>query len=102
MAALTRWGRVGVGVKPLAPPSGCRRLTQNRTPFPVSLSLVSALPSFSSASSKVIDEAMMEHRMSEQRRLHPNDGDFYIMELGHSLFVDAKEKGNLTRLINHR
>lgn len=40
--------------------------------------------------------------MSEQRRLHPNDGDFYIMELGQSLFVDAKEKGNLMRLINHR
>lgn len=44
----------------------------------------------------------MEHRMSEQRRLRPNDGEFYIMELGHSLFVDAKEKGNLMRLINHR
>lgn len=51
---------------------------------------------------QVIDEAMVEHRMSEQRRLRPNDGEFYIMELGQSLFVDAKEKGNLMRLINHR
>ena len=51
---------------------------------------------------QVIDEATVEHRMSEQRRLRPNDGEFYIMELGQSLFVDAKEKGNLMRLINHR
>lgn len=40
--------------------------------------------------------------MAEQRRLRPKDGEFYIMELGQSLFVDAKEKGNLMRLINHR
>ncbi|CAN0463651.1 unnamed protein product [Laminaria digitata] len=45
---------------------------------------------------------MVEHRMAEQRRLKPKDGEFYIMELGQSLFVDAKEKGNLMRLINHR
>ncbi|CAN0404575.1 unnamed protein product [Scytosiphon promiscuus] len=44
---------------------------------------------------------MVEHRMAEQRRLRPKDGEFYIMELGQSLFVDAKEKGNLMRLINH-
>ncbi|CBJ25830.1 conserved unknown protein [Ectocarpus siliculosus] len=50
---------------------------------------------------EVIDEAMVEHRMAEQRRLRPNDGEFYIMELGQSLFIDAKEKGNLMRLINH-
>ncbi|CAM9679213.1 unnamed protein product, partial [Hapterophycus canaliculatus] len=50
---------------------------------------------------EVIDEAMVEHRMAEQRRLRPKDGEFYIMELGQSLFVDAKEKGNLMRLINH-
>lgn len=51
---------------------------------------------------QVIDEKMVEHRMAEQRRLRPKDGEFYIMELGQSLFVDAKEKGNLMRLINHR
>ncbi|CAN0021837.1 unnamed protein product, partial [Choristocarpus tenellus] len=43
----------------------------------------------------------MEYRMQEQRRLHPNDNDVYMMELGAGLFVDAKEKGNLMRLINH-
>ncbi len=51
---------------------------------------------------QVIDEKMVEHRMAEQRRLRPSDGEFYIMELGLGLFVDAKEKGNLMRLINHR
>ncbi|CAN0354732.1 unnamed protein product, partial [Discosporangium mesarthrocarpum] len=50
---------------------------------------------------EVIDEATMEHRMQEQRRLHPHDNDVYMMELGAGLFVDAKDKGNPMRLINH-
>ncbi|CAM9386698.1 unnamed protein product [Sphacelaria rigidula] len=50
---------------------------------------------------EVIDEATMEHRMSEQRRLRPYDGEFYMMELMTNLFIDAKNKGNLMRLINH-
>ena len=43
----------------------------------------------------------MRSRMLKQRTYHPRDHDFFIMELEHGVYVDAKMKGNLSRFINH-
>ena len=38
---------------------------------------------------------------SQHERLHPNDPNFYLMELEHGFYIDARVKGNLSRFINH-
>ena len=43
----------------------------------------------------------MNLRMANQRRLSPNDHDYYIMELDQGYFVDGKHRGNDSRFINH-
>ena len=50
---------------------------------------------------EVIDYAEVHRRMSDQRRLTPQDRDFYIMELDSGLYVDGKFRGNRSRFINH-
>jgi hypothetical protein len=39
--------------------------------------------------------------MTLQREQSPDDHDFYIMELDSGIYVDGREKGNLSRFINH-
>lgn len=39
--------------------------------------------------------------MALQRQHSPDDHDFYIMELDSGIYVDGREKGNLSRFINH-
>ena len=51
---------------------------------------------------EVIDQPEVERRMSNQRKNHPSDHDFYIMELENGMYCDGKFKGNDSRFINHR
>ena len=50
---------------------------------------------------EVIDDNTMRTRMQNQRKLTPNDHNFYIMQLDTGLYVDGKFKGNDSRFINH-
>lgn len=50
---------------------------------------------------EVIDENEMRRRLETQRRDHPSDHDFYVMELDNGFYVDGKHKGNMSRFINH-
>ena len=50
---------------------------------------------------EVIDTEEMVSRMENQRKFHPNDHDFYIMEMDLGVYVDGKHKGNESRFINH-
>ncbi len=52
-----------------------------------------------------VGEVLKEEQISERLRKHellkPNDPNFYIMELEGGWYIDAREKGNLSRFINH-
>jgi hypothetical protein len=50
---------------------------------------------------EVIDEQTKEARLNQWAKDHPNDPNFYIMSLEHGWYIDAREKGNLARFINH-
>ncbi|KAG5178160.1 hypothetical protein JKP88DRAFT_270582 [Tribonema minus] len=50
---------------------------------------------------EVIDEETMQARLERQQRERPHDHDHYVMELTTGLYVDAKFKGSVSRLINH-
>ena len=50
---------------------------------------------------EIIDEKMKRERLDSWSKDHPNDPNFYIMQLEHSWYIDAREKGGLSRFINH-
>jgi hypothetical protein len=49
----------------------------------------------------VIDTATMKQHMAQWHVDHPNDFNFYIMALGGGWYIDARERGGLSRFINH-
>lgn len=50
---------------------------------------------------EIIDAETKEKRLIEWTKEHPNDPNFYIMALQTGWFIDAREKANLSRFINH-
>ena len=50
---------------------------------------------------EIIDSGTKEKRLVEWTNEHPNDPNFYIMALQPGWFIDAREKANLSRFINH-
>ena len=50
---------------------------------------------------EIIDEKMKRERLETWSKDHPNDPNFYIMKLASGWYIDAREKGNLSRFINH-
>lgn len=50
---------------------------------------------------EIIDEKMKCERLEAWAKEHPNDPNFYIMALEPGWYIDAREKGNLSRFINH-
>ena len=50
---------------------------------------------------EVIDEKMKRSRLETWSKDHPNDPNFYIMQLEPAWYIDAREKGGLSRFINH-
>lgn len=50
---------------------------------------------------EIIDAETKEKRLIEWTMQHPNDPNFYIMALQPGWFIDAREKANLSRFINH-
>jgi len=50
---------------------------------------------------EVIDDELLEARLQEHAREHPNDHNMYIMELEKGFYLDARTKGNASRFINH-
>ena len=50
---------------------------------------------------EVLTEAMLEARMAEHARTNPNDVNMYVMELENGIYLDARQKGNVSRFINH-
>lgn len=50
---------------------------------------------------EVIDEKEKENRLTEWTRDHPNDPNFYVMALETGWYLDARNKANLSRFINH-
>ena len=50
---------------------------------------------------EVINEKEMAQRMNAWSSDHPHDTNFYMMHLEAGWFIDAREKGNLSRFINH-
>ena len=50
---------------------------------------------------EVIDEITKENRLVEWSRDHPNDPNFYIMQLESGWYIDARLEANMSRFINH-
>eukprot|EP00551_Chaetoceros_affinis_P010393 CAMPEP_0203685310 /NCGR_PEP_ID=MMETSP0090-20130426/48480_1 /ASSEMBLY_ACC=CAM_ASM_001088 /TAXON_ID=426623 /ORGANISM="Chaetoceros affinis, Strain CCMP159" /LENGTH=783 /DNA_ID=CAMNT_0050554499 /DNA_START=156 /DNA_END=2504 /DNA_ORIENTATION=+ len=50
---------------------------------------------------EIIDEKMKRNRLDAWSKDHPNDPNFYIMQLQSGWYIDAREKGGLSRFINH-
>ena len=50
---------------------------------------------------EIIDEKTKRERLEIWAEDHPNDPNFYIMSLETGWYIDAREKGNLSRFINH-
>ena len=50
---------------------------------------------------EVIDDEILEARLTEHARDHPNDHNMYIMELESGYYLDARSRGNASRFINH-
>ena len=50
---------------------------------------------------EVIPENEMLTRLETHEKLHPNNPNFYIMELMNGWYIDARERGNMSRFINH-
>ena len=50
---------------------------------------------------EIIDEATKEKRLEDWSKEHPNDPNFYIMELQTGWYIDARHEANLSRFINH-
>lgn len=50
---------------------------------------------------EVVDAKTKEERLAEWAKEHPNDPNFYVMSLSPGWFIDAREKANRSRFINH-
>jgi len=50
---------------------------------------------------EIIEEKTKRERLDVWAGDHPNDPNFYIMSLEPGWYIDAREKGNLSRFINH-
>eukprot|EP00591_Stephanopyxis_turris_P012618 CAMPEP_0195508434 /NCGR_PEP_ID=MMETSP0794_2-20130614/1637_1 /TAXON_ID=515487 /ORGANISM="Stephanopyxis turris, Strain CCMP 815" /LENGTH=598 /DNA_ID=CAMNT_0040635387 /DNA_START=534 /DNA_END=2330 /DNA_ORIENTATION=- len=50
---------------------------------------------------EVIDEKEMKLRLGMWAKDHPHDPNFYVMQLEAGWYIDAREKGNLSRFVNH-
>jgi len=50
---------------------------------------------------EVIDSDEKEKRLEEWTAEHPNDPNFYMMQLSPGWFLDARLEGNLSRFANH-
>jgi len=50
---------------------------------------------------EVLTDEMLDERMATHARTHPNDVNMYVMELESGLYLDARQKGNVSRFINH-
>lgn len=50
---------------------------------------------------EIIDEKAKEERLTLWSKDHPNDPNFYIMQLEHGWYIDARVEANLSRFINH-
>jgi hypothetical protein len=50
---------------------------------------------------EIIDEKTKRERLEDWTKHHPNDPNFYIMSLEPGWYIDAREKGSLSRFINH-
>lgn len=50
---------------------------------------------------EVIDAKTKEERLTCWSKDHPNDPNFYIMQLDPGWFIDARVEANLSRFINH-
>ena len=50
---------------------------------------------------EIIDEKMKRKRLEMWAENHPNDPNFYMMHLEPGWYIDAREKGSLSRFINH-
>jgi len=48
-----------------------------------------------------IDDKIMEERLENHRKENPDDLNMYIMELEKGFYLDARERGNPSRFINH-
>lgn len=50
---------------------------------------------------EVVDAVTKEQRLIEWSQEHPNDANFYLMELQPGWFIDARLVANLSRFVNH-
>jgi hypothetical protein len=50
---------------------------------------------------EVLTEKQIADRLTRHEKLKPNDPNFYIMALETGWYIDARDKGNLSRFINH-
>ena len=50
---------------------------------------------------EVLNDEQITKRLHDHEEYKPNDPNFYIMELQHGWYIDARDKGNLSRFINH-
>jgi len=50
---------------------------------------------------EVVDEKEKEHRLRIWNEEHPNDPNFYVMELSAGFYIDARVYANQSRFINH-
>ena len=50
---------------------------------------------------EVIDESTKNARLVAWSRDHPNDTNFYIMQLQQGWYIDARQEANTSRFINH-
>lgn len=50
---------------------------------------------------EVIDEKTKDERLTTWSKVHPNDPNFYIMQLEAGWYIDARVEANLSRFINH-
>jgi hypothetical protein len=50
---------------------------------------------------EVVDEETKEVRLAEWAKDHPNDPNFYVMQLSKQWYIDARREANLSRFINH-
>ena len=50
---------------------------------------------------EVLTEDMVTERMEYMQKHNPHDVNMYVMELENGLFLDARNRGNVSRFINH-
>lgn len=50
---------------------------------------------------EVVDEKTKEGRLVEWSKEHPNDPNYYLMQLEPGWYIDARLEANLSRFINH-